>query len=43
MYTVIVQTEEDFQQLTKTEKEQAIVLTVSQKDKLIKQLIQGFK
>ena len=39
MYNLIVQTEEDFQQLTETEKEQAIVLSILQKE--IKQLIEG--
>ena len=39
MCTLVVQTEEEFQQLTEIEKEEAVVLTMTQKE--IKQLIEG--
>ena len=39
MYTLIEQTEEEYWQLTEIEKEEAVVLTISQK--MIIQLIKG--
>ena len=39
MYTLIVQTEEEYQQLTEIEKKEALVLTISQEQ--IKHLVKG--
>ena len=41
MYTLVLQTEEEFQQLTKMEKEETRVLTITQKE--VKQLIEGLR